>query len=113
MTKSHVKQLVALPSAIRTAAWLTVLTVPAAVAVYYRIFSGFAEWDDEGTLMMTVRQYLNGARLYEEIYSGYGPVYYFYNSLLRSVAGIALNHNAVRITSAAVVVVCSLLGAWL
>jgi hypothetical protein len=63
--------------------------------------------------MMTVRQYLNGARLYQEIYSGYGPVYYFYNSLLRSVTGIAVNHNAVRITSAAVVVVCSLVCAWM
>ena len=40
-------------------------------------------------------------------------MYYFYNSLLRSVVGIALNHNAVRITSAAVVVACSLLGAWM
>jgi hypothetical protein len=102
-----------LPSAAKTALWFAILTVPAAVAAYYRIFSGFAEWDDEGTLMMTVRQYLNGAKLYEEIYSGYGPVYYFYNSLLRSVGGIALNHNAVRITSAAVVVVCALLGAWM
>lgn len=101
------------PSAVKTALWFAVLTVPAAIAAYYRIFSGFAEWDDEGTLMMTVRQYLNGARLYEEIYSGYGPVYYFYHSLLRSVAGIVLNHNAGRITSAAVVVVCSLLGAWM
>lgn len=102
-----------LPSAAKTALWFAILTIPAAIAAYYRIFSGFAEWDDEGTLMMTVRQYLNGARLYEEIYSGYGPVYYFYNSLLRSVVGIALNHNAVRITSAAVVVACSLLGAWM
>ena len=67
MTGFAVKQLLALPSAIRTAAWLTILTVLAAVAAYYRIFSGFAGWDDEGALMMTVRQYLGGARLYEEI----------------------------------------------
>ena len=107
------KQSPPFPSAAKTALWFAFLTVPAAVAAYYRIFSGFAEWDDEGTLMMTVRQYLNGARLYEEIYSGYGPVYYFYNALLRSVTGIAVNHNAVRITSAAVVVVCSLLCAWM
>jgi len=73
-----------LPSAAKTALWFAILTVPAAVAAYYRIFSGFAEWDDEGTLMMTVRQYLNGAKLYEEIYSGYGPVYYFYGLLAES-----------------------------
>ena len=113
MTRSAMKRLLALPSAIRTAVWFTILTVPAAVAAYYRIFSGFAEWDDEGTLMMTVRQYLTGARLYEEIYSGYGPVYYFYNWLVRSATGNVLNHNAVRITSAVVSLLCALICAWI
>ena len=87
--------------------------MPAAVAAYYRIFSGFAGWDDEGTFMMTVKQYLTGAKLYEEIYSGYGPVYYFYNWLIRSATGMAVDHNTVRITSAAVVVLCSLACAWI
>src|SRR5450759_3780991 len=113
MTRSGMKQWLALPSAIRTAAWFAILTVPAAVAAYYRIFSGFAEWDDEGTLMMMVRQYLSGARLYEEIYSGYGPVYFFYNWLVRSTTGNVLDHNAVRITSAAVALLCALLCAWI
>ncbi len=93
--------------------WFAILTLPAAVAAYYRIFSGFAEWDDEGTQMMTVRQYLTGGRLYEEIYSGYGPVYFFYNWLIRSVTGMVLNHNTVRITSAVVALVCALIGAWI
>src|ERR1035438_10540899 len=113
MTRSGMKRFLALPSAIRTAAWLTILTVPAAVAAYYRIFSGFSEWDDEGTMMMTMRQYLTGARLYEEINTGYGPVYYFYNWLVRSATGSVLDHNAVRITSAAVTVGCALICAWM
>ena len=68
MTHSGTGQVRTPPSAIRTALWFAILTVPAAVAAYYRTFSGFAEWDDEGSLMMTVRQYLTGAKLYEEIY---------------------------------------------
>ncbi len=113
MTPPNLKQDSPLPSAFRTALWFTVLTIPAAIAAYYRIFSGFAGWDDEGAFMMTVKQYLTGAKLYEEIYSGYGPVYYFYNWLIRSATGMAVDHNTVRITSAAVVVVCSLMCAWI
>src|ERR1035437_7086513 len=113
MIRSAMKQWLALPSAIQTAAWFTILTVSAAVPAYYRIFSGFAEWDDEGTQMMTVRQFLAGGRLYEEIYSGYGPVYFFYNWLVRSATGNVLNHNAVRITSAVVSLLCALLCAWI
>jgi hypothetical protein len=113
MTGADVKRFVALPSATRTVVWFAILTVPAAVAAYYRIFSGFAEWDDEGTQMMTVRQYLTGGKLYEEIYSGYGPVYFFYNWLVRSATGNVLNHNAVRITSAVVSLLCALLCAWI
>ena len=113
MTRTGVNRFLALPSAIRTAAWFMILTVSAAIPAYYRIFSGFAEWDDEGTQMMTVRQYLAGGRLYEEIYSGYGPVYFFYNWLVRSATGNVLNHNAVRITSAVVSLLCALLCAWI
>jgi hypothetical protein len=112
MTRSGLQRFLALPSAFRTATWFAILTVPAAVAAYYRIFSGFAGWDDEGAFMMTVKQYLTGAKLYEEIYSGYGPVYYSYNWLVRSATGTALDHNAVRITSAVVSLLCSLFCAW-
>jgi hypothetical protein len=113
VTPSPARQQHALSSAPRTALWFAILTLPAAAAAYYRIFSGFAGWDDEGAFMITVKQYLTGAKLYEEIYSGYGPVYYFYNWLIRSATGMAVDHNTVRITSAAVVVVCSLASAWI
>jgi hypothetical protein len=113
MTGAGVKRFVALPSATRTAVWFAILTVPAAVIAYYRTFSGFAGWDDEGAVMMTVRQYLAGGRLYEEIFSPYGPVYYYYNWMVRSATGNALDHNAVRITSVVVSLLCALICAWI
>ena len=113
MSPSSTKHLLRLPSAVRIVAWFAFLTVPAAIAAYYRVFSGFAEWDDEGTLMMQVRQYLTGSKLYQEIYSGYGPVYFFYNWLMRSATGGVLDHNAVRITSAVLSLFCMLICAWI
>jgi hypothetical protein len=89
------------------------LTVWSAILAYYRVFTGFAEWDDEGTLMMTVRQYLTGGTLYENIRTGYGPVYYFYNWLVRTLTFTGVSHDVTRTTSMAIWTVCAMACAWI
>jgi hypothetical protein len=93
--------------------WLLFLSCAAAVPAYFRMFTGFSAWDDEGTLMISVRFYLAGYRLYDEVFSGYGPVYYIYNAIVRNLSGAALDHDSVRITSVVLMVTCPFLSAWI
>ena len=89
------------------------LAVWSAILAYYRIFTGFAEWDDEGTLMMCVRQYLSGGTLYETVRSGYGPVYYFFNWLIRTLTFTGVSHDVTRSTSMVIWTVCAMACAWI
>src|SRR5271170_2058246 len=75
------------------------LTLLGGIWAYYRAFTGFSFWDDEGSMMASVKQYLDGLKLYDQFWSGYGPVYYFYNWLLRSITGTPVTHDVVRISS--------------
>src|SRR6201988_618468 len=79
--------------------WFTFLTAMASIPAYYRMFTGFQIWDDEGALMITVKQYLGGMKLYNQISVPYGPVYYFYNWAFRTLSGTPLTHDVVRMSS--------------
>ena len=92
---------------------LAFLAFWSALLAYYRIFTGFAEWDDEGTQMMPIRQYLDGGTLYENVRTGYGPVYYFFNRLLRIITATAVTHDVTRITSMVIWMLCAMACAWL
>ena len=79
--------------------WLLLLTTIAGVTSYLAMFTGFSAYDDEGALMITVKQYLSGRTIYVDIFSFYGPVYYLYNWLLRTLTVTPVTHDAVRMTS--------------
>ena len=78
--------------------WFALLSVLAGIVAYYRMFTGFNSYDDEGSLMVTVKQYLGGAKLYNHTLNPYGPVYYFYNWALRTLSGTPVTHNVVRMS---------------
>ncbi len=93
--------------------WFGFLTLLGGIWAYYRVFSGFSFWDDEGSLMTSVKQYLDGSKLYDQVWSAYGPVYYFYNWLLRSSTGTSVTHDVVRISSLLPWLVTALVCAWI
>jgi hypothetical protein len=92
--------------------WFGLLTLLGGIWTYYRVFTGFSFWDDEGSMMLSVKQYLGGLKLYDQVWSGYGPAYYFYNWLLRSSTGTPVTHDVVRISSLLPWLVTSLVCAW-
>ena len=94
------------------ALWFLVLSALAGIAAYYWMFTGFSVWDDEGTLLLTVRQFLGGMKLYDQI-KGYGPVYYFYNWILRAASGTPTTHDIVRMSSLIPWLLTALVCAWI
>ena len=66
---------------------------------YFQVFSIFPPYDDEGYLMMTVKQFTNGGVLYDEVYTQYGPAYYFYQWLLHALSGLPVTHDVTRLTT--------------
>ena len=42
----------------------------------FAAFNGFQPYDDEGYILLSLREYARGGVLYDEVYSQYGPAYF-------------------------------------
>ncbi len=84
--------------------WPLILTSVAAlaIAVAYTFFFVFSRSMslDEGYLMITVQGFNSGHALYDDVFTQYGPFYYFYEWLLHSVLRLPLTHDATRLLCA-------------
>jgi hypothetical protein len=92
--------------------WLWIVLTPILVGAYFTMLTGFREWDDEGSLMLSVRQYLGGMKIYKDVFSVYGPVYYYYNAFLRTVTGTPVTHDVTRLSTLLPWSCCCLLSTW-
>jgi len=72
------------------------VAMAAAVAAYYAIFTNFAPYDDEGTLLVTVQAFAHGDVLYRDVYTPYGPFYYELFGGLFALTGRAVTTDASR-----------------
>jgi hypothetical protein len=72
------------------------VAIAASVAAYFTIFIHFGGYDDEGTLLVTVKAFAQGEVLYREIYSEYGPFYYELFGGLFALTGHAVTTDAGR-----------------
>lgn len=66
----------------------------AGVYGYCTIFSKFPPYDDEGFLMLCLRNFLDGLPLYDGVPAPYGPFYFFYQWSLHGLASVPVTHDA-------------------
>ena len=88
--------------------WLS-LGVALLVTAYLLINTTFMFYDDEGYLLLTYKNFLSGARLYDDIFSQYGPWPYLYHQLVTTVLHQPLTHALGRDLTALHWVLCALL----
>lgn len=73
-----------------------ILALIASVAAYFALFSQFVAYDDEGTLLVTVKAFAEGDTLYRDVYSIYGPFYYELFGGFFSLTGLDVTTEASR-----------------
>ena len=73
-----------------------VVAIGAFLAAYFGIFSEFAPYDDEGTLLVTLKAFVHGDALYREIWSVYGPFYYELFGGFFKLFGLSVTTDASR-----------------
>ncbi|HEY2717482.1 MAG TPA: hypothetical protein VGI73_14790 [Solirubrobacterales bacterium] len=85
------------------------VTLVTALVAHPRIFTGFANYDDEGYMLTALKGFVNHGHLYDDVFTQYGPFYYEWWGGIFSLFGIAVTHDAGRTTTMIVWVVSGLL----
>jgi hypothetical protein len=66
------------------------------MVAFYRMYSTFPWYDDDGYLLITIHSFLSGHPLYDETYTSYGPFFYLWRFLIHGVLGVPITHDATR-----------------
>jgi hypothetical protein len=72
------------------------VAIAATVAAYFYLFTQFAPYDDEGTVLVTLKAFVQGETLYRDVYTPFGPFYYELFGGLFSLSGRAVTTDASR-----------------
>lgn len=79
-----------------TIAIYAIVAIAATVAAYFYLFTQFAPYDDEGTVLVTLKAFVAGETLYRDVYTPFGPFYYELFGGLFSLSGHAVTTDASR-----------------
>ena len=81
---------------IRAIVLYALVALGAVVAAYGAIFAGFASYDDEGTVLVTLNAFAHGQPLYTDIFSPYGPFFFEFFGGLSALGGHAFTTDGSR-----------------
>lgn len=84
------------------------LGVALLATAYLLVNTTFMFYDDEGYLLLTYKNFLGGARLYDDVFSQYGPWPYLYHQIVTTVLHQPLTHALGRNLTALHWVLCAL-----
>ncbi|HEX5761496.1 MAG TPA: hypothetical protein VFY04_00040 [Solirubrobacterales bacterium] len=82
--------------AVRSIVAYTVVAMGALTAAYFTVFTVWAGYDDEGTLLVTLQAFVDGDALYRDVYSPYGPFYHEVFGGFFALTGIDVTNDASR-----------------
>ena len=80
---------------------------------FYCIFSQFSLYDDEGALLLRVRQFVDNPSTYDQISGFYGPLYYLHKYVIYHLLDMEVSHAANRLTTIAFWLMIAWVGALL
>lgn len=83
------------------------LIAAATACGYFLTFSQFAPYDDETYILQSVRSWLDGHRLFDEVFTQYGPAFYLFASFIHTVLDAPLTHDFGRFLTVGIWVACS------
>ena len=76
--------------------YLATLATALAVAGYWLLFTTFMIYDDEGYVLLSLRNFSRHGALYDRVYSQYGPFFYLAYDALHRLLGFAWTNTAGR-----------------
>ena len=73
------------------------MTALASITAYYWIFSGFGFWDDEGSLLVSVKSISGGRETLWALFRTTAPCTFYHQWLLHAASGVPATHDGFRI----------------
>lgn len=91
--------------------YVAVLIILGGLYAYWKMFTGFSFYDDDGYVELSLQRVIRGGALYDHVYSQYGPFYFLVYDVLHRLFRLPATHDAERLIGAALWLITSLLWA--